>query len=402
MKFLIFDLAHREAAPVEYKGFFHGAHKVDPQNGLAEIDAVFEKKTHETKLKSITACKRLRGELENLDRHAPSIAEAWERTQRSVNSDEVMVVMPIVVMVMGITALATEIVMLAPSLDLLDITDPNLQLVGAAGLAALGSVLLHLAWETVEKPSSSKLWTVIWRIMGGLTCVALVLWGMLRGYQVAFAAQMNDNPLATFLSGHPVLASVFYCFITLGAPVVAAGALTYGSRHLRNWYQYRKAKRDFQENTRRITITKGQVEAEEDGLKHELGQIEHERREWRHAYLQQHERGMKNGAKQPPFWIVQVKATLSAMAALIVSWWAFAFSPFSFLLPAALYLAAFLHFRHQRIHPTPAEFYNLERVTFAEPTTDDEPDQLTLPAVSKTVLNHDGFLGKLTAKTKEK
>ena len=326
----IFDFAHREATAVEQQGFFDGAHNITPKKYLAEIEALFQRKIHDAEQRSVATRKALEAALERLIARAPILEETWQSVRRTINPNELQVVMPVVIMAFGASALVTDIVMLAPSLDLLDITDPNLQLVGAAGLAALGSVLLHLAWETIEGSVASKLWTTVWRILGGLSCVALVLWGILRGYQVAFSAAISENQLATFLAGHPVLASIFYVFITLGAPLAAGGTFTYGARHLRDWYRYRTAKQAAEENAGEITATKKQIEAEENQLVHELGKIEHERAEWQHAYLRQHERGMKNGARQTPFWMVQAKASLSAMLTLLAAWWVFALSPFSF------------------------------------------------------------------------
>ena len=401
MNLPIFDFAHREATSIEHRGFFDGAHNITPKKGIAEIDALFQRKAHEAEQRSATTRKPLEAKLERFAYRAPIVEETWQSVRQTIDANELMVIMPAGVMLFGVLALATDVVMLAPSLDLLDITDPDLQLVGAAGIAALGSVLLHLAWETIEGSASSKLWTTVWRILGGLASVALVLWGILRGYQVAFAAAISENPIATFISGHPVLASVFYVFITLGAPLAAAGAFTYGSRHLRDWYRHTAAKREAEKNAEEITTVKKKIEAEEDWLRHELGKIGQEREQWQHAYLRQHEHGMKNGARQTPFWLVQVKASLSAMLTLLVAWWTFALSPFSFLLPGAAYLAAFLYFRHQRIHPTPAEFFNLERVTFAESSADSEPDRLEFPSATLNRLKHIADTGKFTGKEEE-
>jgi hypothetical protein len=367
MRLLGFDIEIGRARNVDHDGFFHGAHNLSADNGKAEITAHFEQRIQTAKQKAVAKKKKLEARLEHLTKSAPAIEHIWQSVEDTIAPEQLQVIMPLLVTLMGLAALLTDIALVAPSLDLLDITDRNTQLVGAFGLAALGSVLLHLAWTTLEDNGQSALWNIIWRILGGLSAVALFLWGILRGYQVAFAAEMNDNALAKFLHGHPILASIFFVFITLGAPLAAAGALTHGSRHLRDWYRYRLAKRNANRLARQLAETKKRLEAEQEGLQHELERLRHEQREWTHAYLRQHERGKRNGAKQSPFWLVHLVSAAVALTTLIVVWWALAFSTFSLLLPALAYLLAFLYFRHRRIHPSPAQFFKLERVTFAAP-----------------------------------
>jgi hypothetical protein len=59
---------------------------------------------------------------------------------------------------------------------------------------------------------------------------------------VAFAASLNQNPLGDFLSGHPILSSIFFVFITLATPVIAATATHYGSHRIQNWWEWKTAK----------------------------------------------------------------------------------------------------------------------------------------------------------------
>ncbi|MHB1954397.1 MAG: hypothetical protein ACYCOU_11670, partial [Sulfobacillus sp.] len=265
MKLRVFD-NNRNARTIEHGGFFNGAHGISPENDTAEIDAAFERKIHEAKQKSLTKKKRLEAALDRLTAIAPEIERAWQSAQDSISPEHLRLVMPIVVLVLGLSALTTEVILLAPSLDLLDITDPDLQLVGAFGIVAMASVILHLAWETIDGHGESNLWRIVWRIFGGLGALALILWGTLRGYQVAFAADISENQLGRFLAGHPVLASIFYIFITLGAPLAAAGALSYGSRHLHEWFRYRKAKKQAAQLAQKLSEARRWNEAETEWL----------------------------------------------------------------------------------------------------------------------------------------
>jgi len=370
MKLFDFEINHRQVRDVEHEGFFHGAHGISSENGTAEIDALFEQKIHHAKQQSASRKSLLDAKLDRLTALAPSVAQSWQAVRSYLDPEDLRLVLPVIVLLLGCFALATEVILLAPSLDLLDITDPTVQFIAAFGLASLASVLLHLAWETLEDHRASPLTKVIWRVLGGLTAAALVLWGILRGYQVAFAADLNRNQLGRFLAGHPVLASIFYIFITVGAPLAAAIALSHGGRHLRDWRRYHQTRRRAERLAQELAALKKQIDAENDWLRHELGKLSHERREWMHAYLRQYERGQKTGARQSPSWLVHAKAWLAAIVTLVIGLLLFPLSPLSFLLAAAAYLAAFLYFQHHRLHPTPAQFYKLARVTFAEvPTT---------------------------------
>ena len=50
----------------------------------------------------------------------------------------------------------------------------------------------------------------------GIGAVCLIAWGLLRGYQLKFAAGLAGNPLGDFLTPHPALAAIFFIFVTLG------------------------------------------------------------------------------------------------------------------------------------------------------------------------------------------
>ena len=63
---------------------------------------------------------------------------------------------------------------------------------------------------------------------GSVGVLSLTVWGLLRGYQLRFAAVLAGNPLGQFLAAHPFLASVFYIFITLATPMIGATALLFG------------------------------------------------------------------------------------------------------------------------------------------------------------------------------
>jgi|SRR5882724_4404019 len=56
---------------------------------------------------------------------------------------------------------------------------------------------------------------------------------------------LAENPLGEFLSSHAVLSSIFFVFITLATPVIAATATHFGSHSLQQWWELRKARKQF-------------------------------------------------------------------------------------------------------------------------------------------------------------
>ena len=161
-----------------------------------------------------------------------------------------------------------------------------------------------------------------------------------------------------------ILAAIFYVFVTLGAPLAAAGAVTYAAGHIRDAVHFRRAKQKALYISKQLPRLSKALESEREALKQGLKQIEEKNREWKQAYLLFHERGNKRSALQSPFWTVLLKAAVGALLALIlVGFFAFHYPPL-FLFPLAVFIVAFVYFRHQWNHPTPAQFFAHEHVNF--------------------------------------
>jgi len=120
-------------------------------------------------------------------------------------------------------------------------------------------------------------------------------------------------------------------------------------------------------------VIKKQLEAEQKSLTHGIGVLSQQRREWGAAYQQHYQRGREHGARQDPYWIVLVKATFAAMFSLVaLGWLIFFISPFLALIPPMIWIEAFLYYRREWQSPGPIQFYELQKVKFAEPTGDKE------------------------------
>lgn len=349
---------------LEAQAFFDGAHELDPKQGVSQIDARFNQEAAKLQGESVTQQKKLEAEIKHLEEIQPESHAEYEALKTRFGHEPPQMVVPTLIAVAGAAALIGEAIMLAPSLDALSITNPVAQLLAAFSLAAFTAAIFHLALETLTTSRWSRLLQIIWRVLGIWGVVSMICWGVMRGFQVAFAADIAENPLGQFLHGHPILAAIFYVFVTLGAPLAAAGAITYSATHIRDAVHFRRAKQRALYISRQLPRLTKALEAEREGLKQNLKQIEEKNREWKQAYLLFHERGNKRSALQSPFWTVVLKAAIGALLSLILVGFLALHYPPLFLLPLAVFIAAFVYFRHQWNHPTPAQFFAHEHVNF--------------------------------------
>ena len=291
--------------------FYQGAHGVPIDETHREIDSTHDKERAKAEEESVRRQKPIEAQVETLEHRRGIVDAAWNDVLRRSGHHEPPVATAFLVSLLGLSALAVDAVLLGPGLDALGISDPAVQLASAFGLAALSSLAFHLAHESFERNHLNLETRFGWRILGGVTVFALLAWGVLRGYQVQFAAHQNDNPLGDFLGAHTVLASIFFSFVTLAAPLVGAAAIHYAVPRVYEWRNWHKAKR------------------EHEALYHELA-------------------GLVAGC------------VLGAYLA-----------PLYFALPVGAWTTAFLYYRHRRIHPTYDQFKRQENTRFA--VTDDLP-----------------------------
>jgi hypothetical protein len=349
---------------LEIQAFYDGAHDLNPETGTSQIDAQFGKEAAELEGTSIKRQRAIEAQVEHFEKTVPECEREQDLLKERMGSEGPQLVVPALVGAAGVAALFAETIMLAPSLDAIGISNPTLQSVAAFGLSAFTATIFHLALDSLSGSRWSKIFQYIWRVLGIWGMFSMIAWGLMRGHQVAFAADISQNPLGQFLNGYPILAGIFYVFVTLGAPLSAAGALAYSSAHIRDGLRFHAAKRKLAQIAKQLPILKKALEAEGESLKQGLRAIGEKCKQWKQAYLLFHERGRKRGALKPPFWILLLKATVAAVATLIViGFVAFAY-PLLFLLPVVVFIAVFLYFRHERNHPTPAQFFAHEYVSY--------------------------------------
>ncbi len=351
--------------------FYQGAHRIPLTETLHEIDSAHDKERAKAEEASIRREKPLESTLLALEHRKGSVDAAWDDVLRRLGHHAPSVATAFLVILLGLGALAVDAVLLGPGLDALGLSDPTVQTAAAFGLAALSSLIFHLTHESFERNHLGLETRLGWRILGGVATFALLAWGVLRGYQVQFAAHLSDNPLGDFLSAHTVLASIFFSFVTLAAPLVGAAAIHYAVPRVYDWRNWHKTKQEHESLHKEFIAAQKKLELEREVRDRQVAQLHAQQEKWRAQAAQYHARGAKHGAREVPHWLVLLKACLWGLAGLVIGCVCGAYlAPLYFALPVGAWIAAFLYYRHRRFHPTYDQFKRQGNTLFAVTSAD--------------------------------
>jgi hypothetical protein len=361
--------------------FYQGSQGMPLDETVREVATSHDQDRAKLEEESVRREKPLEAAVQKLERFQPRIDAAWKELLGRTGYHAPPVVTAYLIAFLGLGALVIDAILLGPGLDAIGIADPTVQLAAAFGLAALSSLIFHLAQETFEQNRLTLETRIIWRGLGGFAVVALLGWGVLRGLQVKFAADINQNPLGRFLGDHPMLAAIFFCFVTLAAPLVGAAAIHYAAPRIYEWLNWKRAKQAHEGLHAALSDAQKKLEAERATLRHQLRQLQARQENWHATAEQYHKRGRELGARQAPHWLVLLKSTAWSLGGLVLgSLLGPLLSPLYFALPAGTWVVAFLYYRHQRFHPTYDQFKQQENTRFAVST--DRP-KVAFPAAPK-------------------
>ncbi len=362
---------------LEALAFYLGAHGIAPETVTDRIDAQFIQQTSDEKQKPLRELHALEAKRERVKRERPEAEAAWLRVKKELGDTPPPFFHAALMAVFAAFALLLDTLFIAPTMDILNIAHPVLQFIAATGIAALCTVYFELAgilYLASEKSLPKRITAIIAAVIGALSLFA---WGLLRGYQLRFAAELAGNPLGEFLSAHPLLASVFYIFITLATPLIGATAILYGWKEFQRARAWRRTRSKFERlRTDEIELSR-LIQAEEQSLKEFDRRKEAECREWKAVFAEYYKRGEQNGARRETFLSVIRKTAIGVLCA----------SPLALLIPMSLFpaqlgvvavasLAAFAYFNHQRLHPNHERYLKRENTRFAVIPDGDTPHEL--------------------------
>lgn len=359
---------------LEALAFYYGAHDIDPAPVLKEIEARLVQETSEEKQVPLRNLHVLEAKREQVRRERPEAEALWTRIRKELGDTPPPYFQAVLMAAFACFALLLDTLFLAPTMDILNIASPALQFLAAAGLAALCTAYFELTGILYIEGKDAwprRLTAIVAGSVGGL---CLTIWGLLRGYQLRFAAVLAGNPLGQFLAAYPTLASVFYIFITLATPIIGATALLYGWQELSRARTWRKVRQRF-ETLRAAEVHLGrQTQTEQEHLRNFDERKQAQCLEWKAIFAQFYERGKRNGARRETRLSVLRKSLLGGLIALPLAF----FVPLAWFLaiPAIPAVALFIYFNHRRYHPNHERYLAQENTRFAVIPDAAEPHEL--------------------------
>lgn len=174
---------------LETKAFFAGSQNTDLRPGLEEVQGFFDEKTAALSHESVERQKKQEAILEHTRNLLPQAEIDAATINQKLNGRRPQWLLPAIVGIASIFMVVAEVVILAPAMDALGISNRIGQYFTATGLVLMCSLLYHLAWETFTNDHFPAVWSRAIRVMAVVLTICLILWGIERGNQVAFAAK---------------------------------------------------------------------------------------------------------------------------------------------------------------------------------------------------------------------
>jgi len=371
---------------LEALAFYLGAHAIDPAPTLDEIEARFAQQVLEEKQEPLRALHALEAKLQQVRKERPESEALWTRIRKELGDTPPPYFQAVLMACCAFFALALDTLFLAPTMDILNIANPALQFLAAAGFAALCTIYFELTGLLYIGGKNSLPNRLIAIVVGTVGVVCLAAWGLLRGYQLRFAAVLAENPLGQFLAAHPVLASIFYIFITLATPIIGATALLLGWQEVSHARTWRRVRERFETlRTEEIQLAR-KIQAEQEVLDQFDKRKQAECLEWKAIFAQFYERGRRNGACKETRWSVLRKSLLGGLCATPLAFLIpLAWFPAQLAVPAVPAFALFIYLNHRRHHPSHDRYLTLENTHFA--VIPDAPQPPELPAPKQRLLS---------------
>ena len=356
----------RNQKDIEHEAFYHGSQRCEPHEALAEIENKFNQKKELVARKATPRIKQLEAVIVDARTRLPAATERLQSITARHRGRLPEIAVPTFMVVIGLFAMLAESAMLAPFMDLFDITNPFWQHIAALAIGSACAIILHLSIESLT-PGRFELNTErLLRVLGIFCLVGLAWAGIARGRQAAYGASLSGSPLAGFLGGNPILAMIVYTFFTVAFPVAGAVAITFGVKAAREWREFLISRREVAHLNTVAAKTPKELDGEQKKLRHELNNLEATSQEWQKCYLVQHERGAAIGAAQTPKWMIWVKAGFVALIALLLSLPFLAFPVVPIVVPVTAFVGAYVYFHKAWAHPKPHQLYSQQNVEFRD------------------------------------
>jgi hypothetical protein len=360
------DRSSRKSYRLESRAFYLGAHKIDPEPVMQEIEAKMVQDSSEERERLLRKLRELEAKKEQVRRERPEAEATWTRVKKDLGDTPPPFFHALLMVGFASIALSLDALFLAPSMDILNVAHPTLQLLAAAGVAILCTAWIEFAGVLYLRGGKNIAERIIAVAAASIGAGCLIAWGLLRGYQLKFSAGLAGNPLGDFLGEHPILASIFYIFVTLGTPIIGAMALLNAWNETSQVLLWRNVRRRFEELRRAEVEVARKVQSAAEELDHFDLRKEAVCREWKAIFNQFYARGLQNGARKETLASVVRKSAFGGVLAAPLAFLApFAFIPALIALPITVGVGLFTYFNHRRHHPDHERYLAQENTHFA-------------------------------------
>jgi hypothetical protein len=351
---------------LESRAFYLGAHNIDPEPVMQEIEAKMVQDSSEERAELLRTLRQLEAQKEQVRRERPEAEANWTRVKNDLGDTPPPCFHAILMAIFAFSAFAIDALFLAPSMDILNVVHPALQLLAAAGIAILCTAWFEFAGLLYLRAGENIAQRIVAVMAAGIGAFCLIAWGLLRGYQLKFAAALAGNPLSDLLGEHPLLTSIFFIFVTLGTPIIGAMALLNAWNEASQSLLWRKVRKRFEElRTAEVEVARKVQSAAE-----ELDRFDQRKeavcQEWKAAFNQFYARGRQIGARKETLASVVRKSVLGgALAVPLAFLMPFAFIPALIALPVVVGVGLFTYLNHRRHHPDHDRYLAQENTHFA-------------------------------------
>lgn len=365
---------------LESRAFFLGAHGIDPEHVMQEIEAKMVQEFAEEREERLRILRVLEAKKEQVRRERPEAEAVWLRVKKDLGDTPPPFFHAVLMAFFALFALGLDTLFLAPSMDILNVAHPVLQFLAAAGFAALCTAWFEFAAVLYIRAERNLQQRIVAIAAAGLGVFCLIAWGLLRGYQLKFSAGLAGNPLGDFLAAHPLLAAIFYIFVTLGTPIIGAIALLNAWNEVSKAVLWRRVRGRFEELRAAEVENARKVQSAAEDLDHFNRTAEAAAQEWKAIFNQFYARGKEIGARKETLASVVRKSALGgALAAPLAFFTPFVFIPALMAFPMVVGVGLFAYFNHRRHHPDHDRYLAQENTRFA--VIPDAPvQQLPTPA----------------------
>jgi hypothetical protein len=371
---------------LESRAFYLGAHGIDPEPVMQEIEAKMVQEFSEEREERLRKLRVLEAKKEQVRRERPEAEAVWLRVKKELGDTPPPFFHAVLMAFFALFALALDTMFLAPSMDILNVAHPLLQILAAAGFAALTTAGFEFAAVLYLRAERNVQQRVIAIAAAGLGAFCLIAWGLLRGYQLKFSAGLTGNPLGDFLAAHPLLAAIFYIFVTLGTPIIGAAALLNAWNEVSKAVLWRRVRGRFEELRAAEVENARKVQSAAEDLDHFDRTAEAAAQEWKAIFNQFYARGKEIGARKETLASVVRKSALGgALVAPLAFFTPFVSVPTLMAFPVVMAVGLFTYFNHRRHHPDHDRYLAQENMRFA--VIPDAPHVQQLPSPAPRLLS---------------